>query len=359
MESGWSWDQKSLIGELIQGMELTKQLRTELSSASGEESRGSLVQGILSSYEKALLILKWNGPTNQLQMVEATPGLPGSPISVNGSPSSDDSGRVLKDPQDSRKESKKRKTQPRWTEQVKVNSETGFEGPHEDGYSWRKYGQKDILGATYPRSYYRCTFRNTQNCWAVKQVQRSDEDPSVFEITYRGKHTCSQGNYLAQTCHSPDKQEQKETDPDPHELQPLQENLFGNQTIQNIEKLENKASTFCFGSSSTSVGCKDIVNAGFSNLAIDTHSALGSFTRSFTSPTSPDKNYFTPSPCQRSNVGGTHSVQNLDPDVHEIFSANTSATNSPILDWDFPFDSEQINPNFPFNSQDLSEMKCT
>lgn len=182
-------------------------------------------------------------------------------------------------------------------------------------------------------------------------MQRSDEDPSVFEITYRGKHTCSQGNYLAQTCHSPDKQEQKETDGDHHELQPLQENLFGNQTIQNIEKLENKASTFCFGSSSTSVGCKDIVNAGFSSLAIDTHSALGTFPQSFTSPTSPDKNYFTPSPCQRSNVGGTHSVQNLDPDVHEIFSANTSATNSPILDWDFPFDSDHINPNFPFNSQ--------
>jgi len=25
------------------------------------------------------------------------------------------------------------------------------EGPLDDGYSWRKYGQKDILGAAHPR----------------------------------------------------------------------------------------------------------------------------------------------------------------------------------------------------------------
>lgn len=109
MEGGWSWDQTSLVGEIIQGMELTKRLRTELSSASTEESRGSLIQGILSSYERALLILKRNAPMNQPPMPEVAPGLPGSPISVNGSASSDDSGRGLKDPQqDPRKESKKR-----------------------------------------------------------------------------------------------------------------------------------------------------------------------------------------------------------------------------------------------------------
>lgn len=40
---------------------------------------------------------------------------------------------------------------PTWTEQVSVASENGLEGPTDDGYSWRKYGQKDILGAKYPR----------------------------------------------------------------------------------------------------------------------------------------------------------------------------------------------------------------
>lgn len=36
-------------------------------------------------------------------------------------------------------------------DRVRVSCESGLEGPHEDGYNWRKYGQKDILGAKYPR----------------------------------------------------------------------------------------------------------------------------------------------------------------------------------------------------------------
>lgn len=47
-----------------------------------------------------------------------------------------------------------RKTEPRWTEQVKVCLGNGLEGPLDDGYSWRKYGQKDILGANFPRSEF-------------------------------------------------------------------------------------------------------------------------------------------------------------------------------------------------------------
>jgi len=34
---------------------------------------------------------------------------------------------------------------------VKVCPGTGLEGPLDDGHSWRKYGQKDILGANFPR----------------------------------------------------------------------------------------------------------------------------------------------------------------------------------------------------------------
>lgn len=39
----------------------------------------------------------------------------------------------------------------KWSEQVKVCSGSMVEGPLSDGYSWRKYGQKDILGANHPR----------------------------------------------------------------------------------------------------------------------------------------------------------------------------------------------------------------
>jgi hypothetical protein len=41
---------------------------------------------------------------------------------------------------------------PKWKEQVKICTNTGLsEGSLDDEYSWRKYGQKDILGAKFSR----------------------------------------------------------------------------------------------------------------------------------------------------------------------------------------------------------------
>ncbi|GLT88510.1 hypothetical protein SLE2022_065330 [Rubroshorea leprosula] len=62
--------------------------------------------------------------------------------------------------------------------------------PPDDNFTWRKYGQKDILGSLHPRAYYRCTHQKMYNCMAKKQVQRLDQDPYTFEITYIGHHTC-------------------------------------------------------------------------------------------------------------------------------------------------------------------------
>ncbi|KAK8949978.1 putative WRKY transcription factor 70 [Platanthera guangdongensis] len=61
----------------------------------------------------------------------------------------------------------------------------------DDQHTWRKYGQKEIYSATYPRSYFRCTHKYSQDCRASKQVQRSEEDPALFVITYFGEHTCA------------------------------------------------------------------------------------------------------------------------------------------------------------------------
>ncbi|TKY49880.1 WRKY transcription factor 2 [Spatholobus suberectus] len=56
--------------------------------------------------------------------------------------------------------------------------------PSDDGYNWRKYGQKQVKGSEYPRSYYKCTH---PNCQVKKKVERSHEG-HITEIIYKGAH---------------------------------------------------------------------------------------------------------------------------------------------------------------------------
>ncbi|XP_042444686.1 probable WRKY transcription factor 70 [Zingiber officinale] len=60
----------------------------------------------------------------------------------------------------------------------------------EDGHIWRKYGQKDIYGTKHSRSYYRCIHKHDRGCRVTRHVQKTEEDDSVFAITYIGEHTC-------------------------------------------------------------------------------------------------------------------------------------------------------------------------
>ncbi|KAF0896034.1 hypothetical protein E2562_018159 [Oryza meyeriana var. granulata] len=56
--------------------------------------------------------------------------------------------------------------------------------PAEDGYNWRKYGQKQVKNSEHPRSYYKCTYTN---CPVKKKVERS-QDGQITEIVYKGSH---------------------------------------------------------------------------------------------------------------------------------------------------------------------------
>lgn len=58
----------------------------------------------------------------------------------------------------------------------------------DDGYKWRKYGQKVVKNTHHPRSYYRCT---QDKCRVKKRVERLAEDPRMVITTYEGRHVHS------------------------------------------------------------------------------------------------------------------------------------------------------------------------
>ncbi|KAL2921951.1 putative WRKY transcription factor 53, partial [Bienertia sinuspersici] len=181
-----------LVNELVEGRDLTRKLQFVIANepySAANEAYGLMAKNILAKFDKALQTLQYD-ETNPSQLHQQQQAAD-SPNSCTGSQDSDGD---FKDPVDRKDDSKKRRLSPCVTKRVQGCTSSGLEGPIEDGYNWRKYGQKDILGANFPRAYYRCTHRMFQGCLATKQVQRNDDDPSFFEVTYRGKHTCSQAS---------------------------------------------------------------------------------------------------------------------------------------------------------------------
>ncbi|GMI78878.1 hypothetical protein HRI_001557100 [Hibiscus trionum] len=80
-------------------------------------------------------------------------------------------------------------------DQKGANTAMGTARTSEDGYNWRKYGQKQVKGSEYPRSYYKCTH---PNCQVKKKVERS-LDGQITEIIYKGAHNHSK----PQPCRRP------------------------------------------------------------------------------------------------------------------------------------------------------------
>ncbi|XP_073020398.1 probable WRKY transcription factor 75 [Primulina eburnea] len=83
----------------------------------------------------------------------------------------------------SKKKGEKKSRKPRYAFQTRSQVDI-----LDDGYRWRKYGQKAVKNNKFPRSYYKCTH---QNCNVKKQVQRLSKDEGIVVTTYEGVHSHS------------------------------------------------------------------------------------------------------------------------------------------------------------------------
>ncbi|KAI3884745.1 hypothetical protein MKW92_005690 [Papaver armeniacum] len=298
-------EQKPLIlNELTQAKVLLKQLESQLDAATSTTGN-LLLPKILSSFENSLSML--SGINSEGGTQSQTTGSTESPRSVNGSRKRHhcSSDLLIGNP------SKKKKTIQRWTEQVRVCEQTGLEGHLDDGYGWRKYGQKDIL-----EGYYRCTHRNAQGCLAMKQVQRSDEDPSMFSVTYRGRHTCIQAVHLLPG--------QSKNRHDHHD----QKRMKSQGTLINFQKgchdktkdfnttaqVVINSSSFPSPSASIPIPSNNNNNSNFSSMTPDNHFMSSPFT---SSPSASVSN----SSVSPNSFGEGQSMQNPEFDLSEFTSA--------------------------------------
>ncbi|XP_047147956.1 probable WRKY transcription factor 53 [Vigna umbellata] len=343
-------DPKNIIQELLQGLELARQLQVHLHTpSSSRETRDLLIHNIISIFEKALEMVNWKGPvpageSSQLPLAAAI-RMSDSPIS--SSPQSEDSERDLKD-QDNNA-FKKRNTLPRWTKRIRVTPGMGVEGPLDDGHSWRKYGQKDILGAMYPRGYYRCTHRTVQGCMATKQVQRSDEDPTIFEINYRGNHTCTVAHSSGTSSIIPLENQEptlNNTNQQQNILQSLEQqpndlllSLRDGLRVQtqNLDSTDPSFSPFRFPLST------NMENEG---QVFPPH-VLENFTSPYMSPATSGISHFSVSPTGVNNFGGNQNLSTFESHINDMIPAVTSAPNSAAVALEFPFD------QFGFDGQNL------
>ncbi|KAL4592764.1 hypothetical protein LXL04_005768 [Taraxacum kok-saghyz] len=115
MESACVYDETTVIHELTQGIKMAEQLTLNLNSP---ETREFLIKNILSSYDKALFILKSGGHPRASPLPESSP--PKSPISTSSHQSTDFEF-------DENGFSKKRKASTTWEDEVRILPDNKFE----------------------------------------------------------------------------------------------------------------------------------------------------------------------------------------------------------------------------------------
>ncbi|KAL1191476.1 putative WRKY transcription factor 70 [Cardamine amara subsp. amara] len=172
-----------VMDRLVEGHEFATQLQQLLSQPeSGLGPAVDLVAKVLGSFNNSISVLDSFEPISSSSSLAAVEGSQNASCDNDGKfEDSGDSRKRLGPVKGKRGCYKRKKRSETWTvESTRL----------DDEFSWRKYGQKEILNAKFPRSYFRCTHKYTQGCKATKQVQKVELEPRMFNITYIGNHTC-------------------------------------------------------------------------------------------------------------------------------------------------------------------------
>ncbi|CAD6255106.1 unnamed protein product [Miscanthus lutarioriparius] len=191
-------DREAAVREVAQVYELIKLqqpllLNCSSSSPPSTQLAQSLLSKALRALNVALSVMKQQQQQQPVVAVKAEPHL--SPPS----PASADSEAIA--PSTATRGAKRRRSSVAMEGKKKTSSwETLTAVPYDDGYQWRKYGEKKINGTLFTRSYFRCTYKQDDGgCLATKHVQQIDNDsyPPMFQVTYNNHHTCSSAKATA------------------------------------------------------------------------------------------------------------------------------------------------------------------
>lgn len=191
------------------------------------------------------------------------------------------------------------------------------------------------------RGYYRCTHRHAQGCLATKQVQKSDEDEMICEITYKGRHTCTQSN-KALPSKTKLKFGQNKSQLN-QKIQPQEEKIQS--PLENNFSIDDKEDIFqSFNFSSPSIGSENEDNNIFLETMIENNFMENE-----------DNNIFSDS-----NIFCLSSLLDLDStglgpsesNITEIISGPNSIANSP-MDFDLYNDINFDMDDFSINTQEL------
>ncbi|XP_015897288.3 WRKY DNA-binding transcription factor 70 [Ziziphus jujuba] len=182
---------KRLNDELIEGRDFANRLLSVLASSDGSKSAEDLLVKIVKSFSNTLSLLNVKECDNNSDSVI-------SQIRAAYLPRLD----ARKSQDHSRESFRRSPTTPRTKKldrrvcydrrRTSTSRSWKRDTPAliNDGQAWRKYGQKKILNAKYPRHYFRCTYKHDQGCKATKQIQRIQVNPPMYRTTYFGHHTC-------------------------------------------------------------------------------------------------------------------------------------------------------------------------